>query len=304
MKIFVTGASGFLGRHLCEYIEKAGHFVVKTDSKNCDLTKQDSLKKFSDISYDLIYHLAAWTQAGDFCLYHPGEQWIINQLINTNLLQWWKESQPQAKLVCIGSSCAYSPEVEMTEENYMIGTPIESLFAYAMCKRMLYTGLVSLNKQFGFKYLYLVPNTLYGPNYHPDQRQMHFIFDLIKKILRGKMYNEPVILWGDGYQRREVVYVEDFVRIMVHLVNMCENDIINVAPSQELSIREYAKLISEIIGYDYNSIQYDVSRYVGVFSKCLVNKKLKKLIPDVEFTPLEVGLRRTIDWFKNFGPIY
>ncbi|MGK7958009.1 MAG: NAD-dependent epimerase/dehydratase family protein, partial [Crocosphaera sp.] len=186
MKILITGASGFLGTNLCSQLETQGHDIIKLNSKNCDLTQPDSLLNFNHVNYDQIYHLAAWTQAGDFCLYHPGEQWIINQQMNTHVLTWWQKHQPQAKFICMGTSCAYDPDLPLVEENYLTGMPISSLFTYAMTKRMLYAGLLALNKQYGLKYLCLVPSTLYGTGYHTDGRQMHFIFDLIRKIIRGK----------------------------------------------------------------------------------------------------------------------
>ena len=149
MKVIVTGASGFLGTSLCRALKEAGHDVVELNSKNCDLTKVESLSKFNDQKYDQIFHLAAWTQAGDFCIHHPGEQWVINQQINTHVLKWWNESQPQAKLVCMGTSCSYSPDFPLQEDYYMQGEPIDSLYTYAMTKRMLYQGVRALNKQYG-----------------------------------------------------------------------------------------------------------------------------------------------------------
>ena len=86
MNILVTGATGFLGRALCDTLDSRGHDVVRLGSKKCDLRMPDALRSFNDRKYDEIFHLAAWTQAGDFCLHHPGEQWIINQQINTNIL--------------------------------------------------------------------------------------------------------------------------------------------------------------------------------------------------------------------------
>lgn len=297
MKILVTGATGFLGKVLCSHIEAEGHEVVRLNSKNCNLTIQESLNQFDDHAYDQIYHLAAWTQAGDFCLYHPGEQWVINQQINTNVLTWWQRHQSQAKLICIGTSCAYDPNLEMVEENYLIGKPIESLLTYAMTKRVLYVGLLALQKQFGLTYLYLVPSTLYGPGYHTDDRQMHFIFDLIQKISRGKIYGEPVVLWGDGHQKRELVFIDDFVKIILQLAATTDNEIINIGFGEEFTIRHFSKLICEKVGYDFNAIQFDTSRYVGARSKCLMVKKLRSLLPDFTMTPLEVGLKKTVDWF-------
>lgn len=299
MKILVTGASGFLGTALCSRLVANGHEVTKLDSKKCDLTRQESLSKFNHSTFDQIYHLAAWTQAGDFCVYHPGEQWIINQQINTNVLTWWQKNQAQAKIICMGTSCAYDPDMDLVEDNYLSGKPIESLFTYAMTKRMLYAGLLALNKQFGLKYLYFVPSTLYGPDYHTDGRQMHFIFDLIRKIIRGKKYEEPVILWGHGYQKRELVYVDDFLNVMQSLNDICENELINIGAGEEHTIRHFAKLISEKVNYDVNNIEYDLSKYVGVKSKCLSIGKLKNILPALDYTPLEKGIEKTIEWFYD-----
>ncbi len=297
MKILITGGTGFLGTTLCSQLEIEGHEITCINSKNCDLTKPDSLHQFNGQIYDQIYHLAAWTQAGDFCLSHQGEQWIINQQINTHILTWWQQQQPQAKLICMGTSCAYDPKVSLREKNYLVGVPIDSLFTYAMTKRMLYVGLLALNKQYGLKYLCLIPSTLYGPGYHTDGRQMHFIFDLIRKIIRGKLYGEPVILWGDGYQSRELVFVKDFAKIAIQLAQKVDNDLINIGAGEEFSIRHFAELICQEVGYDFQQIQFDTSRYVGAKSKCLEVDKLEQLLPDINLTDLQTGLIKTIAWF-------
>jgi GDP-L-fucose synthase len=297
MKILVTGGTGFLGTTLCSQLESQGHELVRINSKNCNLTQSDSLHQFNHQSYDQIYHLAAWTQAGDFCLFHPGEQWIINQQMNTHMLTWWQQYQPQAKLICMGTSCAYAPNLPLREENYLTGIPIDSLFTYAMTKRMLYVGLLALHKQYGLNYLCLVPSTLYGANYHTDGRQMHFIFDLIRKIIRAKLYGERVILWGDGYQSRELVYVEDFARIALQLAQTVDNDLINIGAGEEFTIRQFAQIICEQVGYDFQKVEFDTSRYVGAKSKCLEVEKLQRILPDLTLTDLQTGLAKTITWF-------
>lgn len=299
MNILVTGASGFLGSHLSKALTEAGHMLVPLSSKSCDLTKGDSLRKFGNIRYDQIFHLAAWTQAGDFCLSHQGEQWVINQKINTNVLSWWAEHQPQAKMIAIGTSCAYAPNELLEEGNYLVGLPIESLFTYAMTKRMLQVGLMSLQKQFGLKYLTLVPSTLYGPGYHTDDRQMHFIFDLIRKIIRGKKFGEQVILWGDGNQRRELVHVRDFVNLALQLSEKVDNEIINIGAGDDYSIRDFAKIICDIVGYDFGQIQFDTTKYVGAKSKCLNTKKIKKILPDTSLIGLYDGIEETVGWFNE-----
>lgn len=300
MRVFVTGGSGFMGQHLIAALKSRGDEVVAPTSRECDLRKFDALTSFSSAAgFDRIFHLAAWTQAGDFCLRHPGEQWVINQQINTNVLAWWQQSQPQAKLVCMGTSCAYAPDSRLTEANYLVGQPIDSLFTYAMTKRMLYVGLASLRRQFGLRYLCLVPSTLYGPGYHTDGRQMHFIFDLIRKILRGRDFGEPVVLWGNGYQKRELVLADDFIRLALTIDGRCENELVNIGAGVEHSIRDFAAVIGDIAGYDPSKIIYDESRYVGAQSKCLEIEKLRTVVGDPLFTDLREGLRRTIAWFES-----
>lgn len=213
------------------------------------------------------------------------------------MLNFWQASQPQAKLISMGTSCSYDPALELTEENYMVGTPIKDLYTYAMTKRMLFAGQMALNNQYGMAYLTLVPSTLYGPDYHTDGRQMHFIFDLIRKIIRGKEYGDPVTLWGNGYQKRELVLVDDFVTIALRLADEVDNDLVNIGAGVEYTIREFATLICDHVGYDFARIHFDTDEYVGATSKCLAVDKLHRLMPDLRLTPLDAGLAKTIDWF-------
>lgn len=296
MDVLVTGSSGFLGTALCAYLEHQGCTVTRLNSRNGDLRDMANLRRFTD-TYEVVFHLAAWTQAGDFCLTHPGEQWVINQQINTNTLAWWAQYQPQAKLVFMGTSCAYDPDSHLREDEYMRGEPIESLYTYAMTKRMLYQGARALHQQFGLRYLCAVPSTLYGPGYHLDGRQMHFIFDLIRKIVRGKEFGEPVVLWGDGFQRRELVFVDDFARVLWELTGRVDNDIFNIGAGEDHTIRAFADKICTLVGYPSTRIEYDTERYVGARSKRLDVSKVRVAVPDLGLTSLEDGLRRTVEWF-------
>ena len=302
-KVLVTGSSGFLGRNLLPFLQKKGVEVTAITSKDCDLTDAASLSTIPLKEYDHIFHLAAWTQAGDFCLHHSGEQWIINQQINTNILTWWKIYCPAARMITFGTSVSYATENDLKEEKYLQGIPSDKFYAYAMTKRMLLVGLQSLNKQFGMEYLYVIPSTLYGPNYHLDDRQMHFIFDLIRKILRGKIHDEPVILWGDGKQRRELVYVHDFVQTLLKLNERSSNDYFNIGAGEDYSIREFAQAICSIVGFDIGKVQYDITGYVGAKSKILNIQKVRGIIP-LENTPLVEGLKQTINWFAKEGSLF
>jgi GDP-L-fucose synthase len=298
VNILITGGTGFLGTALAARLTADGHAVTVLGSKDADLFDQRSLDKFAGHKFDRIWHLAAWTQAGDFCLRHPGEQWMNNQKINTTVLDFWRRHQPQAKLIAMGTSCAYADDRPLSEENYLEGQPIDSLFTYAHTKRMLYVGLLALRKQFGLNYLCLVPSTLYGPGYHTDGRQMHFIFDLIRKILGAKRGGPPPELWGDGHQKRELVFLDDFVDWGVRLSDGTDNDLVNLGSGQEHSIREFAQAICDIVGYDFARIGFDTTKYVGAKSKVLAVSKLDRLLSDRRRTTLRNGLAKTIDWFQ------
>ena len=301
MNIFMTGGAGFLGSALRKRLIDEGHNVISPSSKECDLTKLDSLCAFSDRNFDQIYHLAAWTQAGDFCLSYPADQWVINQRINTNVIDWWQKTQRNAKMIFMGTSCAYAPNIEMIEENYMLGEPIESLYTYAMTKRMLLQGARSMEKQYGLTWLCAVPSTIYGPKYHTDGRQMHFIFDLIRKILRAKVYGSEVVLWGDGSQRRELIYLDDFINNLLMANSFNNNQIINIGGGVDYSIDEFAKMICSIVRYDHKRIKYDESRYVGAKSKLLKIEKIQKINKNYleQNTSIIVGLRKVIGWFEE-----
>lgn len=279
MRVFITGGRGFLGRTVVPRFREAGYAVDAPSSQECDLRRQDSLAAYRG-AYDLILHLAAWTQAGDFCLRHPGEQWIINQQINTNVLQWWKESQPQAKAVFIGTSCAYDPSLPLVEANYLEGEPIESLYVYAQTKRMLEIGARALGRQFGLQHMTLVPGTLCGPYYHEDGRQMHFIYDLARKIRESSRSGRPATLWGDGHQRREVLAVDDFVAAMFALIQAdCHwGSLINVAAGADYTIREFAAVLCKLVGLPETRVEYDVTQYVGAKAKRLDITKLERLL--------------------------
>lgn len=299
MKILVTGATGFLGTHLCKRLEADGHELLKLGSRDADLTQANSLAKFSDVKYERIYHLAAWTQAGDFCLHHAGEQWLINQLINTHTVQWWHEKQPQAKFIAMGSSCCYPDHLPRSEDHFLRDTPTETLLTYGMTKRMLYTGMEAMRLQYGLRYLLLIPSTLYGPDYHLDGRQMHFIFDLIRKIVDARYGGPEVVLWGDGSQTRELIHVTDFVNAMVYLSDRTDNEIINLGSQENYSIRWYAETICDLIGYNPQRIRYDTSCYVGAKDKFLVLDKVRKLMPDFQITDVRQGLEEVVTWYKQ-----
>lgn len=299
-KVFITGGNGFLGKFLVIFFKKKGFKVISPSSKKCNLFHGKKLNSYNQ-NFDYIIHLAAWTQAGDFCLKYPGDQWIKNQKINTNLLSWWKEKQSQAKLIFIGTSCSYDVNGNFMENSYLKDDPIESLYTYASTKRMLLIGAKALQKQFNLKWLCLVPSTLYGSNYHKDGRQMHFIFDLIRKIILGKETKKKVELWGDGNQKREIIHVRDFIKNL-YLLKDIDNQVINIGSKKDYSIKKFAQMICEIVGYDFKKIFFNKNKYVGSKRKKLNILKIKKYVKNYEnqLKDEKKGLSEVINWFyKN-----
>jgi len=156
-----------------------------------------------------------------------------------------------------------------------------------------------LSAEIGLSYLYLIPATLFGPGPHKEGRQLHFIFDLIRKIILANLRAEPVTLWGDGRQKRELIFTDDFVDAAIGLSRIADRDVVNVGTGQEFSIRWYAEQICTLVDYDPARIRYDMSRYVGVRSKLLSSSKFRKLLPGFCFTPLGTALEDTVRWHSE-----
>ena len=168
-----------------------------------------------------------------------------------------------------------------------------------MCKRMLQIGKEALSKQFGLTYLTVVPSTLYGPNYKIDGKQMHFIFDLVRKFLEFKHKDNPIILWGDGNQRRELVHVDDFVNTLIQLDKSESNQIFNIGAGEDYSIKEFSQILSKIIEINPSEVNFDETRYVGALSKILDNSKIDMKLPNRLFTNIESGLTSIVKDFEK-----
>jgi len=297
-KVLVTGATGFLGTHLCRKLEKQDYQVYISNTKIANLNNLENLYIYNGIEFDYIFHLAAVTKAGDYCLKHKGDQWIANQTINTNILTYWKQYQSQAKMVCMGTSCSYAPDIPMSEENYLLGQPEASLYTYAMTKRMMLIGLKSLQEQYGLKWIYFVPSTLYGPDF--ELQDNHFIFDFIRNCYNAKYKNDRFVVWGDGEQRRELIFVDDAIDAMISLIHE-ENEVFNLGSGNDNSINEFAKIVCDAYDYDSNLVEHDLTKYVGVKEKKIDTTKIDKYLHPKKLikTKLKDGIIKTVKYFKG-----
>lgn len=300
-KIFITGGNGFLGNKLKNFLKQKNFFIYSPNSKELNLCNYNELRKVKN-NFDYVYHLAAWTQAGDFCLKYPSDQWVINQLINTNIIKWWTETcNLKSHLTIIGSSCCYNDKGKFKEENYMFDKPHRSLQTYALTKKMLLQGAISAQLQKKLSWNCYVPSTLYGTGYKINNKIPHFIFDLIVKIIRAKKFNKKVILWGNGFQKREIVHVDDFIQNIFRLNKKVKNNIINIGAGESHSIRYFAKIICKYLDYDFKKIFFDEKKYVGSLKKKLSIKKVSIIDTNYKskLKPIVSGIEEVVDWHLN-----
>ena len=287
MKILITGSTGFVGKHLIKKLKD--HEITEINSNN--FTSMWSLEKNS---FEVIIHLAVKTAAGGYCQEHPGEQWIVNSSINADMLAYWAQYQQRATMITFGSSCGYSNDVEKIEKNYLKGEVEKGYEVYGNIKRNLLVGLNALKKEFQMDSYYLIPSVFYGPEY--DIKDKHFIFDLIRKIVTAKNGGEEVILWGDGTQERELIYIDDAVDLIIACINNTNAPkMFNLSSGNTYTLKEYAQTICDIVDYDYDLIKWDINAFVGSPSKQLFNTYLQ----DYKFTPLKKGLKNTIKYYED-----
>jgi GDP-L-fucose synthase len=286
MNILITGATGFIGKHLCKVLKNQNFNIIKLNSSNFNNIWDYKSK------LDYVIHLAVKTAAGGYCQNHPGEQYLINSDINNTMLKYWYQYQPQAKMITFGSSCGYDKNNIKTEDNYLKGETEPGYEAYGVIKRSLLVGLQSLKKEYNMDYSYLIPSVFYGPEYNLDDK--HFIFDLIRKIVNAKNGGDKVVLWGTGEQTRELIYIKDAIDIIIKAMTW-DKEVVNLSSGQEYSIKEYAQLICDIVNYDFNLIEWDTTAFVGSPNKKLINTHLQ----DYKFTSLTKGLIKTIKYYEN-----
>jgi GDP-L-fucose synthase len=305
--LLITGGTGFVGKHLQAELARRGVEHCAFSSKQHDLTVPGQAQALfaAHSKASVIVHMACYQAAGEFPAKHTAEQFHINNLIHLNVLESWRKYAPQAKLVAVGSSCAYpSKPGALTEDRFMDGEIHGSVYSYAFTKRLLYTGITAYNDQYKLNGTYLIPATMYGEHddFHPETA--HVSGALVGRFVRAVKENQPSVeIWGDGTQVRDIMYVKDFITALLHLIPQCERDIINVGPGKGTSIKDLAQAISRAAGYK-GELVFNASRYVGVKEKFIETGKFVQKYNGSVSNELADGIQRTVDWYAaNYNEI-
>lgn len=299
-KVLITGGTGFLGKNMKPFLENLGAIVYAVGSEYQLQDSQDAVSlmlKYKDLDY--IFHLAVLQGAGTFPLEYPADQFYINNLIHCNVFQAWKVFQPQAKMIGMGSTCSYPVLPTLKEEDYMTGPLHISVETYGLTKCNMVQGIKSYKQQYDLKGTTVVLATLYGPHDSFDLDKAHVVSALIKKFCDAvENGDEQVEVWGDGYQSRELIYVEDQI-VGILLGAQYEGDLINVGKGHEVTIKMLAEVIKKESGFQ-GEIFYNTDRFVGVRSKCLDISKARDFVGwDGGSYDLQEGVRKTIEWYRK-----
>jgi GDP-L-fucose synthase len=203
--------------------------------------------------------------------------------------------------VIAGTVCAYPKHtpVPFHESELWNGYPEETNAPYGVAKKSILVGAQAYREQYGTDAIFLLPANLYGPrdNFHPTNA--HVIADLIRKMYESP---EEIVLWGDGTPTREFLYVEDAAEAFALAAQRYDGgEPVNVGPGKEISIRDLAELIAELMGFN-GDIAWDASMPNGQPRRSLDPSRAKELFGFEARTPLREGLERTIAWYRSSVP--
>jgi len=300
-KIYVAGGqSGLVGTAIVQNLQKKGftNIITKT-RKELDLLEKEQVEQFfKNEKPDYVFLAAAMvggimankTQKADF-IYDNLQ--IQNNVIHTA----WKYKVK--KLLFLGSSCIYprmSPQ-PIKEEYFMTGPLEETNDAYAVAKIAGIKMCQSYNEQYGTNFISVMPTNLYGPNDNYDLKHSHVLPALIRKFHEAKIGKKPyVTLWGTGSAYREFLYVDDMADACVFLMDRYnDSDIINIGTGKDLTIKELALMIKDIVNYN-GEIKWDSSKPDGTPKKQLNVTKLFEMGWRPKAT-LKSGITKAYKWF-------
>lgn len=299
-KIFVAGHRGLVGSAIWRYLEANGfsNLVGKT-STELDLRDRSSVFSFMKSELpDIVIDSAAKVGGIQANNTYPAEFLSDNLQIQVNLIDAANASNVR-RFIFLGSSCIYPKFAEqpIKESSLLTGALEPTNDAYAIAKIAGIMQIQASRKQFGRNWVSAMPTNLYGPgdNFHPANS--HVLPALIRRIHEAKLKSATeVIIWGTGTPRREFLHVDDLARAVGFLIEQYDApEPINIGCGYDISIRELAELVSEIIGFDGQLVQ-DLSKPDGTPQKLLDISKIRELGWNPTIS-LKEGITETYNWF-------
>ncbi len=297
-RIYVAGHRGLVGSALMRDLRSKGftHLITRSHAE-LDLTDQTQVAAFFATERPEYVFLAAAKVGGILANdQYPAEFIRDNLAIQTNVIHaaWQNDVR---RLLFLGSSCIY-PKLcpQPMKEEYLLTGPLEPTNRpYALAKIAGIEMCWSYNRQYGTRYLAVMPTNLYGPgdNYHPQNS--HVIPALIRKFHEAKQGNSPTVtVWGTGTPRREFLYSEDMADACVYLMNLPDDrfqtllgsdesktgifmpPLVNIGVGEDLTIRELAETVQTVVGYK-GEIVFDATKPDGTPRKLMDVDRLHEL---------------------------
>jgi GDP-L-fucose synthase len=298
-RVAVTGGGGFLGRPTVALLEELGAEVRAVRSAEYDL--RDRAECFAALDgAQVVLHLAANVGGIGYNRRNPGPLAHDNMAMGLNAFEACRELGVE-KLVAASSVCAYPKftPVPFSEDEIWNGYPEESNAPYGLAKRMLIVFSDTYRRQYGLDSCAPVIVNLYGPGDNFDLEDSHVIAAMIHKYVAATEREEPeVVLWGSGEPSREFLYVDDAARALVLCAERLDSsEPVNIGTGQETRIRDLAETISDLCGYQGETV-WDSSKPDGQPKRSLDVSRARQLIGFEAEVSLADGLRRTIESFR------
>jgi GDP-L-fucose synthase len=293
--IYVAGHRGMVGSALLRCLRAHGYENLLVRTRNeLDLQDQGAVRAFlAEQRPDYIFIAAAKVGGIQANNVQRAEFIHDNLTIELNLIHGAHLAGIQ-RMMFLGSSCIYPRECpQPIREEYLLTGPLEPTNEpYAIAKIAGIKLAESYNRQYGRQYVSVMPTNLYGPNDNYDLGTSHVMPALIRKCHEAKVRNQQeIVVWGSGNPRREFLYVDDLAEACVHLMqNGYDGPLVNVGCGQDVSIRELAETVMQVVGFD-GRILFDTSKPDGTPRKLLDVSRLARLGWRAQ-TPLREGIAR------------
>ncbi len=300
--IYIAGHRGLVGSAIRRRLESEGYMnLILRTRKELDLTDRNAVRNFFEKKRpEYVFQAAARVGGILENKTYPADFIYENLTTQNNIISSAHESGV-TKLLFLGSACIY-PKLapQPIKEDYFLDGKLEPTnIAYAIAKIAGVIECQSYNKQYGTNFISLMPNNLYGPNDNFDLASSHVIPAFIRKFHEAKRRGDPkVIMWGTGSPKREFLHVDDLADACVFLMNMYDDgELINIGTGTDLSIKELAELVKEVVGYE-GAIEWDTSKPDGTPRRLLDTAKLDGLgwRPKIS---LNDGLRGVYAWYTE-----